>query len=59
MNAYGNVRQVTKWQRVKDRWRGFVMGIKKGSIDNFSDHNTSEYIRNLENYVNEMENIQY
>lgn len=59
MNAYGNVRQLTKWQRVKDRWRGFIMGLKKGGIDSFSDHNTSEYIRNLENYVNEMENTQY
>ena len=48
MNAYGQVRKNTGWQRVKDRWRGFVMGIKKGSIDNFSDHSMVNYIANLE-----------
>lgn len=48
MNAYGQVRKNTGWQRVKDRWRGFVMGIKKGSIDNFSDHSMSNYIANIE-----------
>jgi triacylglycerol lipase len=48
MNAYGKIRQLTTWQRAKDRWRGIVMGIKKGSIDSFSDHNMSAYIANLE-----------
>jgi triacylglycerol lipase len=48
MNAYGKVRKHTGWQRVKDRWRGMWMGLKKGSIDNFSDHNMSAYIANLE-----------
>jgi triacylglycerol lipase len=48
MNAYGQIRKATGWQRVKDRWRGMLMGIKKGSIDNFSDHSMSNYIANLE-----------
>jgi triacylglycerol lipase len=48
MNAYGKVRKHTGWQRVKDRWRGMWMGIKKGSIDNFSDHSMANYIANLE-----------
>ena len=48
MNAYGQVRQHTGWQRVKDRWRGMWMGIKAGSIDNFSDHSMTNYIANLE-----------
>ena len=48
MNAYGQVRKNTGWQRVKDRWRGMLMGIKKGSIDNFSDHSMVNYVANIE-----------
>jgi triacylglycerol lipase len=48
MNAYGQVRKHTGWQRTKDRWRGMWMGLKKGSIDNFSDHSMVNYIANLE-----------
>ena len=48
MNAYGMVRKLTYWQRVKDRFRGMWMGIKSGSIDNFSDHSMVNYIANLE-----------
>lgn len=58
MNAYGNIRKVTGWQRFKDRMRGMWMGIKAGSIDNFSDHNMSLYIANLEMYVQGKENSQ-
>ena len=55
MNAYGQVRKNTGWQRVKDRWRGFVMGIKKGSIDNFSDHSMVNYIANIEAWNKEQD----
>ena len=58
MNAFGNVRKVTGWQRFKDRMRGMWMGIKKGSIDNFSDHGMNFYIANLEMYVAKKENSQ-
>jgi triacylglycerol lipase len=47
MNAYGNVRPMTVWQRMKDRWRGMWMGLKSGKIDNFSDHSMTEYVKNL------------
>ena len=50
MNAYGKVRKISGWQRTKDRWRGMWMGIKKGSIDNFSDHSMVNYIANLEKW---------
>ena len=53
MNAYGQVRKNTGWQRVKDRWRGMLMGIKKGSIDNFSDHSMVNYIANIESWNKE------
>ena len=55
MNAYGNVRKPTGWQRFKDRMRGMWMGLKQGKIDNFGDHSMVEYIKNLEKYVNEGE----
>jgi len=44
INAYGRVRQMTGWQRTKDRWRGLVMGIKEGKIDSFADHSIDYYI---------------
>jgi hypothetical protein len=36
-----------------------VMGIKKGKIDNFSDHSMSNYVRYLEVYAKGMEFVQY
>lgn len=58
LNAFGNVRQMTKWQRAKDRWRGLVMGFKKGDIDSFSDHSMVNYVAYLETYAKGMESIQ-
>ena len=55
MNSYGNVRTMTKWQRVKDRWRGMLVGLKNRKIDNFSDHSMDNYVANLEIYVSNME----
>ena len=53
MNAYGQVRNPTGWQRVKDRFRGMWMGLKQGKIDNFGDHSMVNYVANLEKYLNE------
>lgn len=58
MNAYGNVRKVTGWQRFKDRMRGMWMGLKRGKIDNFGDHDIVFYIANLEMYNDNMESSQ-
>jgi len=58
MNAFGNVRKPTGWQRFKDRMRGMWMGLKAGSIDNFSDHGMNFYIANLEMYASSKENSQ-
>ncbi len=44
INAYGRVREMTGWQRTKDRWRGLVMGIKQGKIDSFADHSIDLYV---------------
>ena len=58
LNCYGNVREPTTWQLVKDRLRGLWMGIKKGQIDSFSDHSMVNYIAYLENYAAGKENSQ-
>ena len=58
MNAFGNVRKSTGWQRFKDRMRGMWMGLKQGKIDNFSDHGMNFYIANLEMYASGQENSQ-
>lgn len=57
LNAYGKVRKVTGWQRTKDRWRGFWMGMKKGRIDNFDDHSIDRYIEFIHSYVEEQESV--
>jgi len=43
---------------VKDRLRGMWSGIKKGQIDNFSDHLIHNYIDHLENFAKGKENPQ-
>ena len=48
INAYGNVRNPSGWQLFKDRLRGMWMGIKKIRIDNFTDHNISDYIKHID-----------
>lgn len=53
INAYGQVRNLTTWQRVKDKLRGMWMGIKQLRIDNFSDHSIDAYITHLENWIEE------
>lgn len=53
MNAYGNVRNPTGYQRFKDRIRGLIMGLKEFKIDSFSDHSMSEYVKNLEKFKDE------
>ena len=50
INAYGNVRNPSGWQLFKDRLRGMWMGIKKKRIDNFSDHNISDYIKHIDGW---------
>ena len=57
LNAYGKVRRMTGWQRTKDRWRGFIAGIKQGSVDHFSDHLIDDYIKHIYNTICEQENI--
>ena len=38
LNAYGKIRRLTRWQRMKDRWRGFLRGLRERRFDPFADH---------------------
>ena len=55
LNAYGQIRRMTGWQRVKDRWRGFVRGLRDGRFDHFADHSLGRYIEHIRRAVEEEE----
>ena len=41
INFYGNIRKLTFWQMVKDKWRGW----RSSALDGISDHDMSAYIQ--------------
>jgi triacylglycerol lipase len=55
LNAYGKIRRLTGWQRLKDRWRGFIRGVREGRIDFFADHSIRQYIQHIRAAVEEEE----
>jgi triacylglycerol lipase len=55
LNAYGQIRRLTGWQRVKDRWRGFVRSLREGRIDHLADHSMLAYIEHIRAAVAEEE----
>lgn len=50
MNHWGNIRPMTRWQRTKDRVRGSIIGISRGGIDFFKNHQIERYCINLERW---------
>lgn len=57
LNSYGQIRRLTRWQRTKDRWRGFIHGLREGCIDHFADHSICRYIEYIHRAVEEEESI--
>ena len=55
LNAYGQIRRLTQWQRVKDRWRGLIRGLREGNLDFFTDHSILRYIEHIRRAVEEEE----
>jgi triacylglycerol lipase len=47
MDRRGDLRRFTSRQRAKDRWAGFVGGLKVRKFDHFSDHAIAAYVDNL------------
>ncbi|MGD9633391.1 MAG: lipase family protein [Pirellulales bacterium] len=44
LDSRGEIRRLTAWQRIKDRWRGFVGGLRKWEFDHFTDHSITRYV---------------
>jgi triacylglycerol lipase len=57
LNAYGQIRRLTRWQRVKDRWRGLVSGLKSREFDPFTDHSIRRYIDYIHRAIVEEEAV--
>ena len=55
LNAYGAIRCLTGWQRVKDRLRGFWRGLRSGEFDHFADHSIRRYVTHIHRAVSEDE----
>ncbi|MBX3421719.1 MAG: lipase family protein [Pirellulaceae bacterium] len=51
MNAYGQVREYTRWNKFRDRWLGFYLTLRQGRFDHVADHSISSYIQNLRQAV--------
>ena len=48
INFYGNIRKLTTWQAIKDKWRGYRSGI----LDGAKDHSITEYYKCLRGHKN-------
>lgn len=57
LNTYGQIRKLTTWQRTKDRWRGFLQGLRDRRFDPFSDHSIVEYVKHIRAAVEDEEGI--
>lgn len=52
INYYGFIREMTSWQRTKDKWRGFWNAIKRfEGVDFFNDHSMKHYLTKVENNI--------
>jgi len=51
LNAYGEIRRMTAWQRVKDRWRGFLGGLRNLEFDPIADHSICRYVASIRSLV--------
>lgn len=43
INFYGNIRKLTTWQAIKDKWRGYRSGLLDGALD----HGMANYVKHL------------
>jgi len=50
INFYGNIRELTQWQRIKDKWRAHIRSWKQGKwVDAIEDHSISLYAEKIKN----------
>lgn len=44
LDSEGKLSHLSSPQKVKDRWKGFISGLKKKEIDHLSDHSIARYV---------------
>ncbi|TWT49194.1 Lipase (class 3) [Rubripirellula amarantea] len=44
LNRNGEIRKLSHIARRRDRWKGFLRGLRKWKVDHFSDHSIHQYI---------------
>jgi len=50
INFYGNIRQLSRWQKIKDKWRAHKRAWSKGQwFDGIYDHSISLYAEKIKN----------
>jgi triacylglycerol lipase len=59
LNSRGEMCRLTAWQRIKDRWRGFLGGLRKWEFDHFTDHSIMRYIEYIHSAVEEEESLDH
>jgi triacylglycerol lipase len=57
LNTYGKIRRLTPLQRIKDRWRGLLRGIRERRFDPFDDHSIGHYVAHIRAAVEESEGV--
>ena len=53
LDRNGDIRRLSPRQRGRDRWSGFVHGLKRRQFDHFSDHAIANYVAHLARAVRE------
>jgi len=50
INHHGNIRKMSRWQRIKDQWRGRMRALAKGQpFDGAFDHSMDLYYQKVQN----------
>ena len=57
LDRRSRLRKVTGWRRFRDRWWGFVGGLRRWRIDHFSDHNLGEYLNGIHKAIEQDEGV--
>jgi triacylglycerol lipase len=53
LDRHGKIRDLTGFQRFRDRVRGFLAGLLRFKIDHFADHSMDRYIEYIRGAVDE------
>ena len=57
LNSHGEIRTISGWRRMVDRWRGFLKGLRLREFDHLTDHSITRYVEYIERAVKEEEAV--